>query len=124
MKDVSELSDCGGDCACEKPVVPSPKSGISGRSGIVSSGGTKTVEAEAEPDRPLAVLLIVNRIVRIEPVSERVSVSPGAVTDRSSASLEPTFSQIRILKRPDMTYHIALTHLTRSLALSASVSDL
>lgn len=73
----------------------------SDKSGILSRGGTKTVDAEPEPVADSVLVLVMERIVRIDPVGEPVAERSGIVTDRSRAS------------------HIALTHLTLSLALSA-----
>jgi hypothetical protein len=58
----------------------------SDRSGITSSGGTKTVDAEPDPERAL-VALSMDPIVLIEPVGDRVIERSGSVTLRSSASL-------------------------------------
>lgn len=67
-------------------VVRSVKSGSSGRSGIVSKGGTNVVDAEPEPDPELLILMI-DRIVRIEPVGDPACERSGSVTERSRASL-------------------------------------
>lgn len=64
----------------------------SDRSGMVFKGGTNVVdlepdpEPEPEPERPLSKLVI-DRIVLIDPVGERVTDWSGIVTDRSRASL-------------------------------------
>lgn len=67
------------------------------RSGIVCKGGTKVVdrepEPEPEPECPLSKLVI-ERMVLIEPVGERVTDWSGIVTERSSASLQPTTTMI------------------------------
>lgn len=64
----------------------------SDRSGIVSVGGTNTVDAEPDPEAAcepdcLLAELAMDRMVRIEPVGEPVTERSGIVTARSKASL-------------------------------------
>jgi hypothetical protein len=52
-------------------------------SGMLSGGGTNTVEAEPEPD----LVLLTLSIVLMEPAGERVTDRSGSVTLLSNASL-------------------------------------
>lgn len=93
-------------------------------------GGTNVVDLDPDPEpEPLLDCLlsreVIDRIVLIDPVGDRVSDWSGMVIDRSSASLYPNNQSINIRTPPkkqpkEKTHQIALTHLTRSLALSAA----
>ena len=89
----------------------------------VSSLEATNPDPDPDPDPPLTELPDVDGIERIDPSGERVSERSGAGgdTDRSSASLQKYTFQLSYLPIPkkNCTHHIALTHLTRSLALSA-----
>ncbi len=62
-----------------------------GKYGIESRGGTNVVDADPEPDPELLILMI-DRMVRIEPVGEPACERSGSVTERSKASLLSTLA--------------------------------
>lgn len=70
----------------------------SDRLGIVCRGGTNTVDAEPEPEPApeTLVVLVMERIVLIEPVGEPGSERLGNVTERSNASLQETINEMRL----------------------------
>ncbi len=53
-----------------------------------SRGGTYTVDAEPVPEECELVVLVMDLMVRIDPVGERVLERSGMETARSSTSLE------------------------------------
>ena len=71
----------------------------SDRSGIVSNGGRYVVVAEPEPEPELTMLLVEERIVRIESVGDIVIERSGGATARSSASLRLTLLERLVAER-------------------------
>ena len=60
---------------------------------MLSTGGRNVVEREPETAEPECVLvLVIDRIVRIEPVGDCVSDRSGTVTERSRTSLNNIIS--------------------------------
>lgn len=95
------------DGACVRPVreLRSEMDSRSERSGVIM-GGTKVVVREPEPvpePEPRESKLVMERIVRMEPVGERVTDWSGIVTERSSASL--TWLSANDKNRPCRTQH-------------------
>lgn len=84
----SAARECKDDWRDTDPALDPESDRKSDRSGMLSTGGRNVMEREPDTAEPECVLvLVIDRMVRIEPVGDCVSDQSGTVTERSRTSL-------------------------------------